>query len=79
MFQQGVFRGHLNLAPRKNEDKIISINKKIREAIGGTALITSVNQMKALDLPEEDKKVMRLEKLFAFKASVFPLVSAPSL
>ena len=24
----------LNLAPRKNEDKIISINRKIREAIG---------------------------------------------
>ena len=25
---------NLNLAPRKNEDKIISINRKIREAIG---------------------------------------------
>jgi len=25
---------NLNLAPRKNEDKIISINKKIRDAIG---------------------------------------------
>lgn len=24
----------LNLAPRKNEDKLISINKKIRDAIG---------------------------------------------
>ena len=24
----------INLAPRKNEDKIISINKKIRDAIG---------------------------------------------
>ena len=24
----------INLAPRKNEDKIISINRKIREAIG---------------------------------------------
>jgi hypothetical protein len=27
---------NLNLAPRKNEDKIISINKKIRDAIGKT-------------------------------------------
>ena len=25
---------NINLAPRKNEDKIISINKKIRDAIG---------------------------------------------
>lgn len=24
----------LNLAPRRNEDKLISINKKIRDAIG---------------------------------------------
>ncbi|MDY0024318.1 MAG: DUF1905 domain-containing protein [Candidatus Izemoplasmatales bacterium] len=28
---------NLNLAPRKNEDKIISINKNIRDAIGKTA------------------------------------------
>ncbi len=28
---------NLNLAPRKNEDKIISINKKIRESIGKSA------------------------------------------
>jgi len=27
---------NLNLAPRKNEDKIISINKKIRDTIGKT-------------------------------------------
>ena len=27
---------NINLAPRKNEDKIISINKKIRNAIGKT-------------------------------------------
>ncbi|MGE4571818.1 MAG: DUF1905 domain-containing protein [Candidatus Izemoplasmatales bacterium] len=27
----------LNLAPRTNEDKILSINKKIRDAIGKTA------------------------------------------
>lgn len=27
---------NINLAPRKNEDKIISINKKIRDAIGKT-------------------------------------------
>jgi len=27
---------NINLAPRKNEDKIISINKKIRESIGKT-------------------------------------------
>lgn len=25
---------NINLAPRKNEDKIISINKKIRDSIG---------------------------------------------
>jgi len=32
----------INLAPRKNEDKIISINKKIRDAIGksGGDLVT---------------------------------------
>ncbi len=27
---------NINLAPRKNEDKIISVNKKIRDAIGKT-------------------------------------------
>lgn len=27
---------NINLAPRKNEDKIISINKKIRDTIGKT-------------------------------------------
>lgn len=35
---------NINLAPRKNEDKIISINKKIRDAInktgGDTVIVT---------------------------------------
>ena len=52
-----------NLAPRKNEDKIISINKEIRKQInksGGDLVVVTLYLLEWFDTPEEVEEILSI-------------------